>query len=310
MISQRRNNSVFDSDSEESDCFSSKYSGYLSPDSNKEPKNRKKPKIKKEPTQMQICPKCGLKFLYLSRHKKCKLGRIKHNDVTETNFGKNTHFFRELYSYLQINDISLQITKKVFEKVIQAEIQKAIEEELYSDELFEKYKNIKLAEVENFNESFEEFYQLRKDNNAETDDNDSINDKNGDDNEKRRKLFLKIQEMRRKRNRNGKMCKYCFTFFRSLQSHLFYDVSCKKFILKLNEEKTYFQKRGLIINQLKFCYKAKFKDLKLKQIFSFVDSCFDEYQYEKITDQKVILKHVLKLIGIKIINNDIPVSIK
>lgn len=266
--------------------------------SNIDKKEEEKPKAKKHQ-----CPKCGLQFLSLKRHKRCNPVHSKpSNSTSEHNFGNNLNFYRALYIFIHENDISLTITLKAFEKIIQSEIQKVIDQEIYTQSLLLKYKEIKLKEVEIFNEHFVEYYNDQRENDEETE-SASIEDINADLDEKRRIVYNKIKQLRRSRERNGKMCKSCYNIFSQLHSHVFYDASCKEFIQSIMNEESYFKKRGLIYNQLKYVYRVKFRETKLPRLFRFIDSCYDKFADCK-DDEFIKLKKILKLLGNRITKND------
>ena len=218
------------------------------------------------------CPKCGLQFLYLSRHKKCKYvqkAQTTPTDIPSHNFGNNMNFYRSLYTFINDNDISLNATVKAFEKVIETEIQQVIDKEVYTDLLLERFKEIKSKEIDNFNETFVNYYNEQKEN----DDTEtaSIEDINEDIEGKRKMVFTKIKELRHKRIRAGQMCKSCFNFFSQLQGHVFYEASCKEFIQSIVDEESYFKRRSLIFSQMKYVYRIKFRNAKLPRIFKLID---------------------------------------
>ena len=115
------------------------------------------------------------------------------------------NFYRSLYNFINDNDISLNATVKAFEKVIETEIQQVIDKEVYTDLLLERFKEIKSKEIDNFNETFVNYYNEQKEN----DDTEtaSIEDINEDIEGKRKMVFTKIKELRHKRIRAGQMCK-------------------------------------------------------------------------------------------------------
>lgn len=252
----------------------------------------------------QRCPKCGLQFLYLSRHKKCKYLRKEQStpmNIPSHNFGNNMNFYRSLYIFINEKDISLNVTVKAFEKVIETEIQQVIDKEAYTGNLLERFKEIKSKEIDNFNETFVEYYNEQKEN--DDTESASIEDINEDIDEKRKIVFMKIKELRHKRIRTGKMCKSCFNFFSLLQGHVFYDASCKEFIQSIVDEESYFKKRSLIFNQMKYVYRIKFRNAKLPRIFKLIDSCYDKYSNSN-EDEFMKIKKILKLLGDRITKND------
>lgn len=252
----------------------------------------------------QRCPKCGLQFLYLSRHKKCKYLRKEQStpmNIPSHNFGNNMNFYRSLYIFINEKDISLNVTVKAFEKVIETEIQQVIDKEAYTGNLLERFKEIKSKEIDNFNETFVEYYNEQKEN--DDTESASIEDINEDIDEKRKIVFMKIKELRHKRIRTGKMCKSCFNYFSLLQGHVFYDASCKEFIQSIVDEESYFRKRSLIFNQMKYVYRIKFRNAKLPRIFKLIDSCYDKYSNSN-EDEFMKIKKILKLLGDRITKND------
>ena len=252
----------------------------------------------------QRCPKCGLQFLYLSRHKKCKYLRKEQStpmNIPSHNFGNNMNFYRSLYIFINEKDISLNVTVKAFEKVIETEIQQVIDKEGYTGNLLERFKEIKSKEIDNFNETFVEYYNEQKEN--DDTESASIEDINEDIDEKRKIVFMKIKELRHKRIRTGKMCKSCFNYFSLLQGHVFYDASCKEFIQSIVDEESYFKKRSLIFNQMKYVYRIKFRNAKLPRIFKLIDSCYDKYSNSN-EDEFMKIKKILKLLGDRITKND------
>lgn len=252
----------------------------------------------------QRCPKCGLQFLYLSRHKKCKYLRKAEStpmNIPSHNFGNNMNFYRSLYIFINEKDISLNVTVKAFEKVIETEIQQVIDKEGYTGNLLERFKEIKSKEIDNFNETFVEYYNEQKEN--DDTESASIEDINEDIDEKRKIVFMKIKELRHKRIRTGKMCKSCFNYFSLLQGHVFYDASCKEFIQSIVDEESYFRKRSLIFNQMKYVYRIKFRNAKLPRIFKLIDSCYDKYSNSN-EDEFMKIKKILKLLGDRITKND------
>ena len=252
----------------------------------------------------QRCPKCGLQFLYLSRHKKCKYLRKEQStpmNIPSHNFGNNMNFYRSLYIFINEKDISLNVTVKAFEKVIETEIQQVIDKEGYTGNLLERFKEIKSKEIDNFNETFVEYYNEQKEN--DDTESASIEDINEDIDEKRKIVFMKIKELRHKRIRTGKMCKSCFNYFSLLQGHVFYDASCKEFIQSIVDEESYFRKRSLIFNQMKYVYRIKFRNAKLPRIFKLIDSCYDKYSNSN-EDEFMKIKKILKLLGDRITKND------
>ena len=250
------------------------------------------------------CPKCGLQFLYLSRHKKCKYvqkAQTTLTDIPSHNFGNNMNFYRSLYNFINDNDISLNATVKAFEKVIETEIQQVIDKEVYTDLLLERFKEIKSKEIDNFNETFVNYYNEQKEN----DDTEtaSIEDINEDIEGKRKMVFTKIKELRHKRIRAGQMCKSCFNFFSQLQGHVFYEASCKEFIQSIVDEESYFKRRSLIFSQMKYVYRIKFRNAKLPRIFKLIDSCYEKY-IDSNEDEFMKIKNIIRLLGDRITKND------
>lgn len=243
------------------------------------------------------CPKCGLQFLSLSRHKKCIPVYAK-----TSNSENNVNLYRALYIFIHEHNISLTIALKAYEKVIQAEINQVINQEIYTENLLAKYKEIKSKEIEHFKENFIEYYNDQRDEDDETE-SVSIEDINANYEEKRTIIYNKIKELLSQRSKVGRMCKNCYNFFTKLQVHVFYDASCKDFIHSIMNEKSYFKRRGLICNQMKYVYRVKFRETKLPRLFRLIDSCYEQYANIK-EEEYVKIKKILQLLGDRITKNE------
>lgn len=246
------------------------------------------------------CPKCGLQFLSLARHKKCIPVYAKTSK--SDNFANNVNLYRALYIFIHERNISLTIALKAFEKVIQSEINQVVNQEVYTENLLAKYKEIKLKEIAHFNEHFIEYYNDQRDDDDETE-SVSIEDINANYEEKRTIVFNKIKQLRNLGSKEGKMCKSCYNTFKQLQGHLFYDASCKEFIHSIMNEKSYFKRRGLIFSQIKYVYRVKFRETKLSRLFRLIDSCYEQYANSK-EEEFVKIKKILQLIGDRITKYD------
>ena len=132
------------------------------------------------------CPKCGLQFLSLARHKKCIPVYAK------TSNSNNVNLYRALYIFIHERNISLTVALKAFEKVIQAEINQVVNQEIYTESLLAKYKEIKSKEIEHFKEHFIEYYNDQRDNDDETE-SVSIEDINANYEDKRTIVYNKIK---------------------------------------------------------------------------------------------------------------------
>lgn len=242
------------------------------------------------------CPKCGLQFLSLARHKKCIPVYAK------TSNSNNVNLYRASYIFIHERNISLTVALKAFEKVIQAEINQVVNQEIYTESLLAKYKEIKSKEIEHFKEHFIEYHNDQRDEDDETE-SVSIEDINSNYEEKRTIVYNKIKELRSQHTKEGKMCKSCYNIFTKLQVHVFSDASCKDFIHSIMKEQSYFKRRGLICNQMKYVYQVKFRETKLPRLFRLIDSCYEQYANMK-DEEYVKIKKILQLLGDRITKNE------
>ena len=77
----------------------------------------------------------------------------------------------------------------------------------------------------------------------------------------------------------------------------------QSFIQSIVDEESYFKKRSLIFNQMKYVYRIKFRNAKLPRIFKLIDSCYDKYSNSN-EDEFMKIKKILKLLGDRITKND------
>lgn len=257
-----------------------------------------------------------------------KANIITNKDIYEHIKFQSFTFYRNLYEFMEKNDISVEIVRATFPKVISYEIEYAQERKYYSDDssLEEAFLKYKQEEINCFNNEFGVYYarKLNKDKNNNNPNNinqniihnntnkqntiinideedDIIIDINATSENKTELLYQTMLQLRLNLLTNGKICKFCHKFPSKIIKHIFSTPQCNEFLSKISSSENYFQKRALIVEQMRYCY-HKLQKAKFSECCALFDTCFNSARFNGEFNDEQNIKLLLYTISYELNN--------